>query len=80
MSFGTWSLWDVGVLELPETALLLNKRIGEDSHIRRKTEMETDDLRFGLSFRLKCVSDPIKMVDIIWQCQRMPWFNPQLFK
>lgn len=42
--FGRWNLWEVGVLELPETALLLNKRIGRDSHIYRKAEMETDGL------------------------------------
>lgn len=54
------------VLELQETALLLNKRTGEDSHICRKAEMETDGLRFVLSFRLRCVCEPIKMVNIIW--------------
>lgn len=54
------------VLELPEAALLLDKSAWEDSHNCRKTEMETDVLRFGLSFRLRCVSDPSKMVYIIW--------------
>lgn len=46
--------------------LLLNKRTGENSYICRKAEVETDGLRFGLSFRLRCVSEPIEMVHIIW--------------